>query len=174
MKPSRKSEDSPLGLGLLSSLKKTIEKIPEPIFLFVIAILIIVLLAAIIGGKELVIEIRLLIGILAALAILAFITIRIYPRQNKKKINKNEGIGTMSTTGFKKIQYLREGLEFLNQNQFQAMISETLNSKEQDDLMLPVSKSSYLNDMSRWEKLNLVEEYLNKHYPDILLKAMNK
>lgn len=65
-----------------------------------------------------------------------------------------------------KYRVLRKKLDVLNPVQFQAMIADLLDPTEQDDLSPPVTKSSFLNDMDRWGKLDEVKGYMQRKFSE--------
>jgi len=156
--------DDSISRGLIQLLKDIVQRIPEPIFLFVIAVLVITLLAAAIGGTSLVIELRVLYGLLAVVAIAAVLISKLHP--GLRRASKPRGGVQVASNSLDRIQLLRKQLETLNPVQFQELISETLTPSEQDDLTPPVTKSSFLNDMNRWQKLEKVEQYLHRKFPE--------
>ena len=145
------SNGSFVGL-LLKAVLNITQRLSDPIPLFILAICILLLTAAAIGGENLVIEIRILFGILAIVGIAAMLASRLLPQSVK-------GDGNMSK---KRLQVLRKRLEVLNDVQFQEMIIALLTPVEQDELTKPVTEGSFLNDMDRWGRLDEVEQYLNQ------------
>jgi hypothetical protein len=156
--------DDPINRGLIQLLKSIVQQIPEPIFLFVIAVLVLALLAAAIGGTSLVVELRVLFGVLAIVAIVAVLISTL--RLDFNRAFRSRGGVQVSSVSLDRVRLLRKQLDNLNRVQFQELISETLTPPDQDDLTRPVTKSSFLNDMNRWRKLGMVEQYLHRKFPE--------
>lgn len=164
MVPPTSPPDNSVSRNLIQLLKSLVQQIPEPVFLFVIAVLVVILLADVIGGINLVVELRVLVGVLTSVAIIAVLISRLYP--SFRRVSKRRGGVQVTSSSLDRIQLLRKQLESLNSVQFQELISETLTPSEQDDLTPPVTKSSFLNDMNRWRKLGEVEQYLGRRFPE--------
>jgi hypothetical protein len=164
MAPPASPPDNSASRNLIQLLRSLVQQIPEPIFLFVIAVLVVILLADVIGGIDLVVELRVLVGVLTSVAIIAVLISKLYP--SFRRVFKRQGGVQVTSSSLDRIQLLRKQLESLTSVQFQELISETLTPSEQDDLTPPVTKSSYLNDMNRWRKLGKVERYLGRKFPE--------
>jgi hypothetical protein len=149
---------------LSKALLSIVQKLSDPILLFVIAICLIALLAAIIGGESLVIELRIFLAFLAVVGIAAVIVLKFLPRSTKAV--KPSGGAEMSSDSLEKVQVLRRWAEVLTDVQFRELIVAMLTPSEQDELSQPVTKGSFLGDMHRWGKLDSVEQYLRQKFPD--------
>jgi type IV secretory pathway VirB2 component (pilin) len=145
---------------LAKALQTTVERITNPIALFLIVIGILILIGAALGGRSLVIELRIFFGFLALLGVAA-IAVSYF----LKSTNRNGGWG-MEENSTRRYHRLREWLRELNNVQFEDLRNATLSPSRQDDLEMPLTKGSYLNDMRRWKELDKVEEYLITRYPD--------
>ena len=159
----RQNSNETIGELLVKTLATIVQKLSEPIYLFIIAICIIVLLAAIIGGEHLVVETRVLFAFLAVAGIITATIIRI-TKPVKARINKPTKGEIMDKNN--QMQSLLKKLEILNAVQFQEMLSLLLTPTEQDDLLQPITKASFLNDMNRWGRLDIVAEYIQRKFPE--------
>lgn len=145
---------------LLKVLLSTVQRLSEPIPLFVIAIAIIVLLAAAIGGSGLIVEVRILFGALAVLGVVGILVSQVLSSSTFLKRGEQ-----MKLFPRERFRTLRECLGLLTDVQFRGMITTLLKPREQDDLSLPVTKDSFLSNMERWERLEEVEAYLRQNFP---------
>jgi hypothetical protein len=143
---------------LIEALITILNKLKDPIPLFLLAICIVSLLAAALGGQGLVIELRVFLGFLAVLGVLALVLPQIVAHSTAKRGKKH-----MSQDKFRVLQEL---LGILNEKQFNKMIVTLLSPSVQDDLTQPRDKSSFLNDMHRWGRLEEVEDYMRAEFPD--------
>jgi hypothetical protein len=165
----KQSEDPPRGDTvielLIQVLLKIIQKLSEPIPLFLIAIGILVLLAAAIGGENLVVEVRIFLAFLGAIGIIGVIASQLL--SNPSKSHLRGGIDmTNESSGQEQYRFLRNFLNSLTDTQLQEMINFLLEPKQQDDLEKPISKGRFLKDMQRWGKLDQVQSYLEKTFPE--------
>ncbi len=154
---------------LLKALLTILQKLSDPIPSFVLAICIIALLGAAIGGQDLVVELRVFLAFLAVVGIAAIIVSQILARSKTTKVFISGGgkmPGEVAPNSLEKVRVLRRWLEVLTPVQFRELIAVVLKPSEQDDLSQPVTKGSFLNDMHRWGKLDSVEQYLRQKFPD--------
>ncbi len=153
--------DGTLSKTLLEILTIIIQKIQGPIPLFVIGIAIIVLLAAAIGGRGLVVELRVLFGGLAVLGVAGILISHVFSFSSSTLGKGERGMNYYSRKYFR---VLRECLDGLTEIQFLEMIHALLSPWDQDDLTRPVTKGSFLSDMERWKRLSDVEQYLAQNF----------
>jgi hypothetical protein len=158
------SSDRTLIELLAKALLTVLERLTDPIPLFLLGISIIVLMAAAIGDEGLVIELRVFFAFLAILGVAAGIASQVISRSSRKfHVEGGEG---MSADAQERFRILRGWLTHLTAIQFQDMVADLLSPKRQDDLNRPITKGSFLNDMHRWGKLDDVYEYLSREFPE--------
>ena len=150
---------------LLQILRNITDRLSE-IPLLVVAIGILILVAAAIGGTNLVIEVRIFLGVLAFLGVIAILTLRYMSIKN----NKTSKLGSKGDEYMSDEQYqfqsLLKKLETLNKLQFEEVVVALLSPQEQNYLSQPLTRASFLNDMRRWGKLDEVEYYLYQKFPE--------
>jgi hypothetical protein len=146
---------------LVKALLAVFNRLTDPIPLFLLAIAIIILIAAAVGGEGLVVELRVFFAFLAVLGVSALVFSQILSHSK----DDNEGDRKMMSSNQEKYRTLREWLDILNPRQFQAMQANLLTPSEQDELSHPISKSTFLNDMHRWGRLKEVGDYMQEKFP---------
>lgn len=166
---STQPPDESLSLTALSKiLIHIVQKLHEPIPLFLLAIAIIILMAAAVGGVNLIVELRILFAFLSVLGFLGILIPQLLNRITYTNIKSTDSGGVRVTSDrYSQDEYrvLRRFLDNLNDTQFQNMRKDLLNPKEQDDLIKSITKSSFLSDMQRWNRLHEVRSYLQENFP---------
>lgn len=140
---------------LLKIVITVLQKLNEQILIFVIGVFVIALIAFVLGGQELIVQMRLLFFSLATVGIIAVVVVRFFPGSSTER----RGGTTMPN--------LIAWLDKLNRVEFERMIHEILDTTEENRLSKPVGTidtATFYNDMRFFDKLDLVQSYLEKNY----------
>jgi hypothetical protein len=143
--------NSTIGL-LLKALLTILQKLSDPIPLFVLAICIIALLAAAIGGQGLIVELRVFLAFLAVVGIAGIVASQFL----RLKRLKSPGGASMSlhaskmNAGKKRLDLLRQCLDRLNEDEFQELMISLLSPSERTRLTQPHARATFLGDLEQW------------------------
>ena len=156
------------GLNALNKLLLTIiKKLSDEILLFILAVFAFALITYLIGGLELIIQLKIIFLILALVGVISVVFSRFFISTNPLS---KVGDRSMTHNSNESIQLLTKWVDNLTRVEFERMIHGLLTKSEETRLTKPVNiidSSTFLNDM-RFFRMDLdeIRSYLEANHSD--------